>query len=97
MSVKLPCHHGDGPPRALIIEDDVDVRVVLAWTLEPEGYEVRHAEHGRVALDQVYHWAPCLVLLDLMMPVMDGPTFRREMRALERAAEIPVVLMSARC
>jgi CheY-like chemotaxis protein len=57
---------------ALVVDDDTDAREVLAQILESHGYTVRQAENGKVALDMIRERAPCLMLLDLQMPVMNG-------------------------
>lgn len=69
-----PGGHGEIMParHALIVDDDADGREALAQLLETQGYAVRQAENGRVALDILGEWLPCLMLLDLEMPVMSG-------------------------
>jgi CheY-like chemotaxis protein len=57
---------------ALVVDDDAEGRDALAQLLEAHGYSVRQAENGRVALDILVEWVPCLILLDLEMPVMTG-------------------------
>ncbi|HVZ74981.1 MAG TPA: response regulator [Polyangia bacterium] len=80
----------------LVVEDDRDLRDTLAEALRLEGYEVVSAEHGEAALRHLRSGArPCMVLLDLMMPVMDGWTLRREMLKDAALAAIPVVVMTA--
>ena len=80
----------------LIVEDDTDVREALCDALTLEGYEVVWAENGEEALRYLYTGArPCLILLDLMMPVMDGWTFRQTMLTDPILAAIPVVVMTA--
>ena len=80
----------------LVVEDDPDIREVLAQLLAPEGYLVATAEHGEDALAWLrQNPTPCAILLDLMMPVMDGLTFLRAMRAEPALAGIPVVVLSA--
>ncbi|HET7370948.1 MAG TPA: response regulator [Gammaproteobacteria bacterium] len=81
----------------LIIEDDHDVRDSLVLLLEMEGYRVVVADHGRQALDylEAEPEQPCLILLDLMMPVMDGFEFRARQKENPALASIPVVIMSA--
>ncbi len=81
----------------LIIEDDDDIRDTFREVLEFEGYEVYSAHDGREGLKIVEHLAgnPCLVLLDLMMPVMDGWQFLRELRETGRQMNFPVVVVSA--
>jgi two-component system, chemotaxis family, chemotaxis protein CheY len=81
----------------MVIEDDEGIRLSISRALADEGYEVMTAAHGAEAL-VVLEQAPTLpglLLLDLMMPVMDGRTFRREQLARPRLADIPVVVLTA--
>ncbi|MDP8921351.1 MAG: response regulator [Chloroflexota bacterium] len=67
----------------------------MADALADEGYEVRRARNGREGLDLLQGWQPRLILLDLMMPVMDGRAFRAEQRQLGgEAAAVPVIVLS---
>jgi CheY-like chemotaxis protein len=80
----------------LVVEDDKDLRDSLCEALELEGYSTVGAENGQAALNYLGTGArPCVILLDLMMPVMDGWTFRREMMKTESLAAIPVIVMTA--
>lgn len=80
----------------LIIEDDDDSRDILSTFFAANGYPVMTARHGRDALDRLRHFAaPCLIFLDLRMPVMDGWAFRRALLADPILASIPVVVLSA--
>lgn len=79
----------------LVVEDDPDIRGLLAQVLQLEGYQVSTAAHGLEALAVMAGAPPCLILLDLMMPVMDGLEFLRRQHADERIAPIPVVVVSA--
>ena len=80
----------------LVVEDDRDLRDSLADALQLEGYEVVCAEHGEAALRHLATGArPFVILLDLMMPVMDGWTFRQELLKDSELARIPVVVMTA--
>jgi CheY-like chemotaxis protein len=79
----------------LIVEDDEDLRDNLALLLDLRGYNVETARHGQDALDKIDDIGPpCLVVLDLMMPVMDGWQFRAALRADPALAAVPVVLLS---
>ncbi len=81
----------------LIVDDDADVREMLGQFFAIEGYAVATAGNGREALEQLRraeHLAD-LILLDLMMPVMDGWQFRLEQQRDPRLASIPVVVLSA--
>ena len=91
MSASSGCAHP-----VLVVEDDEDVREAVATILEDEGYEVVTACHGREALDVLASGArPCVVLLDLMMPVMDGWQVLEEMQRHAALATIPVIVLSA--
>ncbi len=84
------------PRRILVIEDDRAIRELLVELLRDEGYETRSAGNGAEGLDQI-EWPPDLILLDVMMPVMDGPTFRaRQLELQAPLNEIPVILLTAR-
>jgi CheY-like chemotaxis protein len=80
----------------LIVEDDADLREMMAQLLALEGYRTETASNGRVALDYLRRGDfPDLILLDLMMPVMDGWEFRRRQREDPQLALVPVVVLSA--
>jgi CheY-like chemotaxis protein len=84
----------------LVIEDDEVLRSAMKMVLEWEGYQVLCAENGREALDLLnigksMGKAPGLILLDLMMPVLDGWQFRDELQQDPALADIPVVVVSA--
>jgi CheY-like chemotaxis protein len=80
----------------LVVEDDRELRETLCEALEMEGYVAIGAENGRAALRHLAAGArPCLILLDLMMPVMDGWAFRQELLKDPARAAIPVVVMTA--
>jgi CheY-like chemotaxis protein len=80
----------------LIVEDDADLREMMAQLLHLEGYETALAANGREALDYLrVNGTPKLILLDLMMPVMDGWEFRREQQRDPEIARVPVVVLSA--
>ncbi len=88
---------GDGPCQgALVVDDDADTRDRLRTLLRKEGWSVTTAENGAVALEEVAKETPCLILLDLMMPEMDGFTFLRQLRARPEWRAIPVVVLTAK-
>jgi len=82
--------------RALVVDDKVENRQLLRRALENEGWQVSEAENGRVALEQLTDRAPSLILLDLMMPVMDGFEFVLEMRKRDVSRAIPIVVVTAK-
>ena len=80
----------------MVVDDDDDIRDSLCAVLECEGYQVVSRRNGREALAYLRGGeAPCVILLDLMMPVMDGWTFRQEQRLDPELKEIPVVVITA--
>jgi len=83
--------------RILLVEDDSALREALSDILTDVGYEVECAGNGREALDRLSGNAPApdLILLDLLMPVMDGWAFRDLQRRSPRLAHIPTVVLSA--
>ena len=80
----------------MIVEDDRDTREMLERFLQFEGFEVRTAANGEAALEVLRTYAaPCVILLDLMMPVMNGWQFRAVQREDPALAAIPVVVVTA--
>jgi CheY-like chemotaxis protein len=79
----------------LVVDDEADVREVIADFLELLGCDVHTAANGREALDNLARARPNLILLDYMMPVMDGRTFGMALRRQRPYAEVPIVLMTA--
>lgn len=83
-------------PSVMIVEDDRDTREMLGRFLELEGYEVHTAANGQLALDALRRdREPCVIILDLMMPVMNGWQFREEQTRDPRFSRIPVVVVTA--
>ena len=81
--------------RVLVVDDDRAIRGFVAEVLMDEGYDVKTAENGNEALAVSKEWHPDLIVLDLMMPVMDGWTFRARQRQVDALADVPVVVTSA--
>ena len=85
------------PRRILIIDDEDDIREVAALSLETvAGWDVMMAGSGAAGIVKAQEQRPDAILLDVMMPVMDGPTTFRELRALPETANIPVILLTAK-
>ena len=83
-------------PSVMIVEDDRDTREMLGRFLELEGFEVRTAANGQLALEALQQEVePCVILLDLMMPVMNGWQFREQQVRDPRFSRIPVVVVTA--
>jgi signal transduction histidine kinase/DNA-binding response OmpR family regulator/ligand-binding sensor domain-containing protein len=80
----------------LVVEDDAPTREMLQRTLVKENWEVVEAENGRVALEKLSGLVPALILLDLMMPEMDGFEFMDELRKRPECRQVPVVVITAK-
>lgn len=86
----------DSSKNLLLVEDDEIVRRALQMVLEWEGYHVDCAVNGQEALDYLHTGAkPALILLDIMMPVLDGEEFRRAQMDDPELSSIPVIVVSA--
>ncbi|HEX5938970.1 MAG TPA: response regulator [Dehalococcoidia bacterium] len=84
-----------GALTVLVVEDDERIQRLVELVLRGEGYCVLQASDGRRALELLDREKPDLVILDLMLPLLDGWTLREKMRQQPATAEIPVILMSA--
>lgn len=83
------------PDAVLVVEDDDDLREDLAFLIQRRGHHVITAANGRDAMKKMgAEGRPCMIILDLMMPVMDGWTLRAEMLKNPALADVPVVLLS---
>jgi len=83
-------------PAVLVVDDDKAIRAFLSEVLADEGFRVKTAVNGRTALDLLATgFRPCVILLDLMMPVMDGWQFRQAQAGNAALADIPVIVVSA--
>ena len=84
------------PCPVLIVEDDDDLRDMMAQMLTLEGFDAAAVANGREALEYLHSASPPnVILLDLMMPVMDGWEFRRQQMADPALAPVPVIVLSA--
>ena len=81
--------------RVLIVEDDPDVREMMELFVQTSGHNAVSAENGLLALEAMRQQDPCMILLDLHMPVMDGFEFRQRQLADPRLAKIPVLCVTA--
>jgi CheY-like chemotaxis protein len=84
-----------GARTVLVVEDDLDSRVMLSTALEFEGYDVVTATNGMEAFNVARRHNPCVIVLDLMMPVMTGEEFRAAQVADAGIRRIPVLVLSA--
>jgi CheY-like chemotaxis protein len=90
---KYRCAHP--PCTVLVVEDDADTRDMLSRMLTRENWAVTEATNGRVALERMAESQPELILLDLMMPEMDGFAFLEALRQQDAWRSIPVVVVTA--
>jgi DNA-binding response OmpR family regulator len=85
-----------GGSRVLVVEDDASLRRLLEMRLSAEGYTVRVAEDGQVAVDVLESWIPDIIVSDVMMPRMSGLSLCRAVRGDDRIRCLPVILLTAR-
>jgi len=83
-------------PRILIVDDEADLRMVLRFGLEAEGFQVFEAGDGEEGLRAAHETQPDLMVLDLMLPKMDGYKVCRALKFDERFRGLPIVILSAR-
>jgi signal transduction histidine kinase/CheY-like chemotaxis protein len=88
--------HTDDSRQVLVVEDEPSIRQMVRRVMEKEGWKVREAENGQVGLRAVAESKPAVILLDLMMPVMNGFDFVRELRKNTEWQDIPVVILTAK-
>jgi CheY-like chemotaxis protein len=79
----------------LIVEDYADTRMMMAFLVEAYGYRVIEASDGSEAVEQVKQYLPDLILMDLMMPVMDGLTATQLIRKIDGLRKIPIIAVTA--
>jgi phosphate regulon transcriptional regulator PhoB len=82
--------------KILIVEDENDLVKLLKYNLEKEGFRVSHASNGSVVLAELRRDEPDLVILDLMLPGMDGLEICRQLRRIEKYSSLPVLMLTAR-
>lgn len=85
----------DSNAHVLVVEDEEDIAALVELNLELAGYRVTTAPHGQAALDRVRTDAPDVVLLDVMMPVLDGWQVLRQLKEDPATRQIPVVMLTA--
>jgi CheY-like chemotaxis protein len=81
---------------ALLAEDDPDIQLVARLALKRAGFTVRVVGNGKEALDAIAEQTPDVVLLDWMMPELDGPETCRRLKADEKTAAIPIIFLTAK-
>ena len=83
--------------RILVVDDELDIREFVQYNLLKEGYEVACAVNGREALEKAVEFRPHIILMDMMMPEMDGREACRALRANPTTAKMMIVFLSAVC
>ena len=96
LSCCRPAGGGIELPRVLIVDDDKVIQQLLEVNLELEGYDIQTASDGEEALDKVRSFRPDLILLDVMMPKLDGREVCRRIKADPETKDTPVIFLSAR-
>ena len=86
---------GTGLKRILVVEDNLDLRELLSDAMSDAGYDVSEVSNGAEALARAEEWLPDAILLDLMLPVMDGAEFLRARQDRPFLARIPVMVLTA--
>jgi len=84
------------PPRVLIVDDEDDILALLAYNFKREGFEVELARDGVEALEKAARWQPDVIILDIMMPNMDGIEVCRRIRRDARLRTTPILMLTAR-
>src|SRR3954465_643908 len=95
-AVSLGVHTAMARPRILIIEDERGLTDVLTYNLQREGYDTVVAHDGQEGLRKAQMQLPDLIILDLMLPTMDGLEVCRELRAGERTRTVPILMLTAK-
>lgn len=85
----------ENPVEVLIVDDDPTNRAVCRGCLQRTGYRIREAEDGRAALEEIGKHVPDVIIMDVMMPVMDGLECTRTLRADPDTRDIPIIIVSA--
>ncbi|MBU4332450.1 response regulator [Patescibacteria group bacterium] len=81
--------------KVLIIEDEESLRHMFASMLKTNGFEVETAENGELGFKKVKQWDPDLILLDLLMPVMDGYDVLKRLKSEDEGGHIPVIVLTS--
>jgi DNA-binding response OmpR family regulator len=81
--------------KIMVIEDDLDTRLAIECVLENAGYEVSLFDNAHDAMEQVQHEPPALILMDVMMPNMDGFAATKALKSNVRTAAVPIVMLTA--
>lgn len=80
----------------LVVDDEYDIRQLLTMMLTMMGYESFMAEDGLDALEKIPEYQPDILILDVMMPKMDGLTLCRKLRETDETADLPIIMLSGK-
>lgn len=83
-------------PKILVVDDEPDVVRLVEFRLQKEGFDILTASDGRSALDLLEKETPDLIILDIMMPLMDGMEVLRQIRSHRATARVPVIMLTAK-
>lgn len=92
----MPQQKFEGMKKILLVDDDPEILTFLTYNFEKENFRVHKAVNGQEALDKAIHVMPDIILMDLMMPVMDGVEACFHLKNHPQMKEIPVIMISAR-
>ena len=87
---------GKNKHRVLVVDDEPDIVEILTYNLEKEGFEVKTANDGKKALEIAKKFQPEMILLDIMMPIMDGVETCRQLRDMPEASAAFIIFLTAR-
>ena len=82
--------------KLLYVEDEADIREIAEFALEDEGFDIVFCESGEKAVEAVDSFVPDVILLDVMMPGMDGPTTLKKLREFPSLVDTPVIFLTAK-
>lgn len=82
--------------KLLYVEDEADIREIAEYALEDEGFDIAFCESGEQAMEQAGDFQPEVILLDVMMPGMDGPTTLKNLRGVPGLEATPVIFLTAK-
>ena len=83
--------------KILVVDDDLDILRLVTFSLEKSGYEVLTAVNGKEGLEKATNDRPDIILLDLMMPFMDGAEMLERLKETPDMKDVPVIVLTARC
>ena len=88
--------HSKSSAKVLIVDDEENIRISLSFLLKKEGYDVLTASNGLEAIEKYKEFKPNIILLDVMMPKMDGYEAAEQLRLLDDQSEINIIFLTAK-